>query len=160
MKRIWLLALCLCLPAALIGCGKSEEPDLSFLNYKNAQSLVAELDEVPTIYYPPDTSEGVSFICPGSVNGKKLAAYLDSVAWEKWSAPEEGLSSPGSIEFCIEEDYRITVYQKPRWVKVTYMGDVRYYKAHGGDYDAAVELFADHGSQQKAKGADMPGDSQ
>ena len=141
MRRFFLLILCLlCL---LVGCGRSQEPDLTFLNYKNAQSLVAEQDEVPTIYYPPDTSTEYSSICPGSVNGKELARYLDSVAWEKWSAPEEGLSSPGSIEFCIEEDYRITVYQKPRWVKIAYGDALRYYKAHGGDYDDAVKLFTD-----------------
>ena len=120
---------------------KDNEPDLSFLNYENACSLVADVTDVDTIYYPPTNKNEDGIISIGYVNGNELAKYLDTVSWQKWKAPQEGLSSPGSIEFCISDDYRITVYQKPRWAVVTYGDEVRYYKTHGGDYADAVKLF-------------------
>lgn len=120
---------------------KDNEPDLSFLNYENACSLVTDVTDVDTIYYPPTNKNEDGSISIGYVNGNELAKYLDTVAWQKCKAPQEGLSSPGSIEFCISDDYRITVYQKPHWAVVTYGNEVRYYKTHGGDYEDAVKLF-------------------
>ena len=120
---------------------KDNEPDLSFLNYENACSLAADVIDVDAIYYPPTNKNEDGIISIGYVNGNELAKYLDNVSWQKWNAPQEGLSSPGSIEFCISDDYRITIYQKPRWAVVTYGDEVRYYKTHGGDYEDAVKLF-------------------
>lgn len=120
---------------------EDNEHDLSFLNYENAMSTVADLLQLQVIYYPPVEGNADSEISIGIADGVEFAKYLDNVSWEKWEAPEEGLASPGSIEFCIDDDYRITVYQKPRWAKVSYMGDTRYYKTHGGDYEAAVQLY-------------------
>lgn len=120
---------------------KDNEPDLSFLNYENACSLAADVINVDAIYYPPTNKNEDGIISIGYVNGNELAKYLDNVSWQKWNAPQEGLSSPGSIEFCISDDYRITIYQKPRWAVVTYGDEVRYYKTHGGDYEDAVKLF-------------------
>lgn len=149
-KKILLIIPVLIALCALIVCiivnNRSEEPDLSFLNYKNAISLLVESDEVFSIYNLPDGSKDTSYTRIGNVSGKDLARYLDSVTWQKWKAPSEGLASPGSVDFCIDEEYRITVYQKPRWVKVTYLDDTRYYKAHGGDYDDAVKLFLEANS--------------
>ncbi len=120
---------------------KDNEPDLSFLNYENACSLAADVIDVDAIYYPPTNKNEDGIISIGYVNGNELAKYLDNVSWQKWNAPQEGLSSPGSIEFCISDDYRITIYQKPRWAVVTYGDEARYYKTHGGDYEDAVRLF-------------------
>ena len=128
---------------------KDNEPDLSFLNYENACSLVADVTDVDTIYYPPTNKNEDGAISIGYVNGNELAKYLDTVSWQKWKAPQEGLSSPGSIEFCISDDYRITVYQKPRWAVVTYGDEVRYYKTHGGDYEDAVKLFYTDSQKQE-----------
>lgn len=112
----------------------SGEPDLSFLNYENAISLVAEQEEVMTIYYAD------SSICPGYVSGADLAAYLDNANWsERWWEPGD-TSSPGSIEFLIGDDYRITVFDRG-FARVKYGEEIRYYRIGRNDYDAAVQLL-------------------
>lgn len=112
----------------------SEEPDLSFLNYENAISLVAEQEEVMTVYYADNS------ICPGYVSGADLAAYLDNVNWsERWWEPGD-TSSPGSIELLIGDDYRITVYDRS-FARVSYGEEIRYYGIGRNDYDAAVQLL-------------------
>lgn len=138
---VMLAAAAACITAAVcfMTVPKEKEPDLSFLNYENAIASLADMPKATAIYYPPSDENGIIII--GCADGGKLAEYLDLVSWQEWSAPKEGLSSPGSIEFCIDEEYRITVYQKPRRVKVRYMDEVRYYKAHGGDYEKAAALF-------------------
>lgn len=110
------------------------EPDLSFLNYENAISLVAEQEEVMTVYYAD------SSICPGYVSGADLAAYLDNANWsERWWEPGD-TSSPGSIEFLIGDDYRITVFDRS-FARVRYGEEIRYYRIGRNDYDAAVQLL-------------------
>ena len=141
----WLLigaaAVCAVLAVCFLTDPGSKEPDLSFLNYENACSLAADMAEVNTIYYPPTGKNENGKIVIGTAKGSELAAYLDTVSWQKWAAPQEGLSSPGSIEFCIRDDYRITVYQKPRWARVSCGDEQRYYKTHGEDYKNAVRLL-------------------
>lgn len=142
---------CVIVAVCLLTDPKNDEPDLSFLNVKNLLSLIADTESVQAVYYPPADSAGNGEIRLGTVNGSALAKYLDLVSWQKWSAPEEGLSSPGSIEFRIDGSTRITIYQKPRWAKVTWLTDERYYKTHGGDYDAAVKLFTAENASKAVK---------
>lgn len=121
----------------------AEEPDLSFLNYKNAVSLAAEQDVFVAVHYTPE-DEG-DYIGIGMVEGKTLAEYLDSADWSKtWFEPSS-LSSPGSVAFNLAEDYRITVYDR-RIATVEYGEEVRYYRTGKDAYEKAVAILlpADH----------------
>ena len=135
------IAACAVVAVCFLTNPKAIEPDLSFMNYENACSLVADVTDVDTVYYPPTKKDEDGQISIGYVNGNDLAKYLDLVSWQKCKAPQEGLPSPGSIVFYIEDGYRIAVYQKPHRAMVTYGDEVRYYKTHGEDYDNAIKLF-------------------
>jgi len=117
------------------------EPDLSFLNYKNAMPLVAETTDVQTIYYPPAGKDENGLIVPGYVDGSSLAQYLDLVSWKQSNAPSEDLPSPGSIQFVIRDDYRITIYKDAKMAIVKFGYDARFYKTQSDDYEKAVEMF-------------------
>ena len=112
----------------------STEPDLSFLNYENAVSTLADQDAV-TVIYCRDSS-----ITPCQVDGKVLAEYLDNAQWKlrRWEPRDQ--SSPGSVEFIVEEDYRITIFDR-NFARVTYGEDVRFYRIPKEDFEAAVELL-------------------
>ena len=110
------------------------EEDLSFLNYENAVSLVAEEDRVFTVYCDE------SSIIPCEVEGSELATYLDLANWRERIFEPGDQSSPGSVEFVIEEDYRIQVYDR-NFARVRYGEEVRYYRIGRGDYEAAVKLL-------------------
>ena len=109
-------------------------PDLSFLNYENAVPLAAQQEELMTVYYTD------SSICPGSVSGSELAKLLDNVRWKQRRFTPSDLSSPGSIEFLIEDDYRITLFDR-RFARVRFDGETRYYRISKADYNRAVELL-------------------
>ena len=120
----------------------NEMPDLSFLNYENAVSLAADMTDVQTVWYPPVKEGEPGMISPGYVRGPELAKYLDLVSWKKKTGkPSETLSSPGSIEFILSEDYRITVYQEPALAKVVFQEQERFYHTGKEDYENAVKLF-------------------
>lgn len=149
---IWIIiaAVVLCMIVAVCfltdPIGSKGEPDLSYLNYENAIPFVADRQEVQVIYYPKTTDDTESFIHIGCVSGTDLVNYLDSCRWREITPPADRLSSPGSVEFVIEDEYRITVYDRRDWtfrqyVKVSYLGDTRYYAAQSSDYDTAVELI-------------------
>ena len=142
-----------CLRAARAYFGASAqngEPDLSFLNYENAMSLVADVTDVQTVYYPP-AGNGLSI--PGYVNGTELAKYLDLASWELGEAPKEDLQLSGSIQFVIQDDYRITVYGDARIAIVKYGYDTRFYDTQSGDFEKALALF-----YTEPKGNGSPGE--
>lgn len=115
-----------------------EEHDLSFLNYKNAVSLAAEQDVFVAVHYTAEGETGSIGI--GMVEGRTLAEFLSRAEWkEKWFEPSD-LSSPGSVAFNLDEDYRITVYDR-RFAAVEFGGEVRYYRTGWNDYEGAVELL-------------------
>ena len=123
---------------------KYGEPDLSLLNYKNAVNLVIDQDEVMAIYCPTSDESG-SQIQIGAADGNELAKYLNQWSWKECKAPKDTLSSPGSVEFVIDDEYRITVYQKKsgalrQYAVVTLQEDVRYYSIDRNDYADAVAL--------------------
>ena len=156
----WIIAaavvVCIVVAVCFLTNPKNREPDLSFLNYENACSLVADVTDVDTIFYPPTEKNENGKISIGYVNGNELAKYLDLAAWKRRNAPSKYLSSPGSIEFCIRDDHRITVYQKPRLAMVTYGDEVRYYKIHGRDYDNAVKLLYYESKDFDARAVNFP----
>ena len=112
----------------------SGQQDLSILNYEYAISLAAEQDSVGAVYY------GEGTISPCYVDGSALAKYLDNANWtRRWSDPWD-TSSPGSVEFTIAEGYRIGIFDR-NFARVTYDGEVRYYRISSGDYEAALALL-------------------
>jgi len=127
--------------------GSSGEPDLSFLNYENAISLVADREEIQAIYCPPSDGSSDSLIQIGVASGSELAKYLDQWDWRECPAPRQRLSSPGSVEFIIEDDHRITVYQRKalslrQYAVVQYGEEERYYSIDRNDYPDALALVA------------------
>jgi len=123
---------------------RDNAPDLSFLNYENAITRVADRDEVPVIHYPSSEDEGASIVL-GVASGRDLAKQLDTWVWKESTAPRQSLPSPGSVEFIIDDDYRITVHQKKtgalrQYAVVKYQDEVRYYKVNPSDYQDALAL--------------------
>ena len=134
--------------AALIACvviavcfltnPKDDEPDLSFLNYKNAIPLIGQNDTAPYANLYPADSDGVQ---PGVADAKALAQFLESANWTKRRAPSSSPEPRGYLEFVIEDDYRIIFYQSERLAAVRFGNDIRYYRTGARDYEAALETF-------------------
>ena len=134
--------------AALIACAviavcfltnpKDDGPDLSFLNYKNAISLIGQNDAAPYANLYPADSDGVQL---GVADAKALAQFLGSAEWTKRRAPSSSPEPRGYLEFVIEDDYRIIVYQTERLAAVRFGNDIRYYRTGAGDYEAALATF-------------------
>lgn len=134
--------------AALIACvviavcfltnPKDDGPDLSFLNYKNAISLIGQNDTAPYANLYPADSDGVQ---PGVADSKALAQFLTGAKWTKRRAPSSSPEPRGYLEFVIENDYRIIVYQSERLAAVRFGDEIRYYRTAAGDYEAALAAF-------------------
>ena len=134
--------------AALIACvviavcfltnPKDDGPDLSFLNYKNAIPLIGQNDTAPYVNLYPADSDGVQ---PGVADSKALAQFLESAKWTKRRAPSSSPEPRGYLEFVIEDDYRIIVYQSERLAAVRFGNEIRYYRTGAGDYEAALATF-------------------
>lgn len=133
--------------AAVLGClmlvvcfatNPMQEQDLPFLNYKNAISLIGQNDTAPYANLHPADSDGVQ---PGVADAKALARFLESAKWTKRRAPSSSPEPRGYLEFMIEDDYRIIVYQSERLAAVRFGNDIRYYRTGAGDYEAALAAF-------------------
>ena len=133
--------------AAVLGCivliacfatNPFQEQDLSFLNYKNAISLIGQNDTAPYANLHPADSDGVQ---PGVADAKALARFLESAKWMKRRAPSSSPEPRGYLEFIIEDDYRIIVYQSERLAAVRFGNEIRYYRTHAGDYEATLATF-------------------
>lgn len=134
--------------AALIACvviavcfltnPKDDEPDLSFLNYKNAISLIGQNDTAPYANLYPADSDGVQ---PGVADAKTLAQFLSGAEWTERRAPSSSPEPRGWLEFIIEDGYRIIVYQSERLAAVRFGNEIRYYRTNAGDYEAALAAF-------------------
>lgn len=115
-----------------------QKQDLSFLNYKNAVTLIGQNDTAPYAKLYPADSDGVQ---PGVADSKALAQFLDNARWTKRGAPSSSPEPRGYLEFVIEDDYQIIVYQSERLAAVRFGNDIRYYRTDAGDYDAALATF-------------------
>lgn len=160
---IWIIILavisCVVVAVCFLTNPVDNEPDLSFLNYKNAISIVADVDEVMAIYCPPSGDESGAAIQIGAATGIDFAKQLDRWDWKECNAPLQSLTSPGSVEFVIVDDYRITVHQRKsgslrHYAVVKYQDEVRYYRIDRNDYPDAVALV------HRAKGDTQATDTQ
>ena len=140
--------LCVAVGVCFLTSRRDREPDLSFLNYENAISAAGQRESIDVIFYPFVPAEGNGLICIGTAEGNALARYLESVSWKQRTAPGQNPASPGSVEFILREDHRITVWQKPRAARVTSGADARWYRIGRGDFEAAAALFRASGEQR------------
>lgn len=135
---------CVALAAAFLTKPAAED-SASPLHYKNAAAAAAAVGEMTAIYCPDAQSGSDNVIQIGAASGAELAQYLQQWDWKPCAAPRHALPSPGSVEFMIEEDYRVTVHQRKgaslrRYGEVEYRGERRYYSIGRGDYPDAVAL--------------------
>ncbi|MCR5754397.1 MAG: M56 family metallopeptidase, partial [Acetatifactor sp.] len=119
---------------------KEDTPDLSLLNYKNAISLIAQ-EGLELVAIHSEQGDESAIILPAMADGENVIHYLENVNWKQRRKPFEALPSPGSIEFLIDEEYRITVYKNPKIARVVCLDGERYYRIKSGDYEKALELL-------------------
>ena len=129
---------CVVIAVCFLTNPKDDSPDLSFLNYKNAISLIGQNDTAPYANLYPADSDGVQ---PGVADAKALAQFLSGSEWTQRRAPSSSPEPRGYLEFVIENDYRIIVYQSERLAAVRFGNDIRYYRTGAGDYEAALASF-------------------
>lgn len=118
------------------------------LNYAVAAQTVKEMSDkyaITAIHYPA-SGEVESGILIGEAYCNEVGNLLEHVKWKRSLPPIEDLSSPGSVEFVIEEDYRVTVYKRKSgslfaYAVVKYGDEKRYYHASFGDYKEAVAIL-------------------
>ena len=139
----WIIVTALIACAVIAVCfltnPKDDEPDLSFLNYKNAISLIGQNGTAPYTNLHPADSDGVQ---PGVADAKALAQFLSGAEWTQRRAPAPANEpTHGYVEFRIEENYTITVYAYPRLAVVQYGDEIRYYRTGFKDYEAALATF-------------------
>ncbi len=115
-----------------------ETQDLSFLNYKNAIPLIGMNETAPEAVR---VSGETGSMQPGVADGKALARFLENAKWTKRRTPSPAPEPRGYLEFGIEEDYRIIVYQSQRLAAVRFASEIRYYRTVAGDYEAALAAF-------------------
>lgn len=125
--------------AAVCFLTNPKEQDLSFLNYKTSVALAGQQESVQAIYYPV-TEDGSGSIVIGRAGGRELAEYLELAHWRERNRPSGNLPSPGSVQFIIEEELRITVFEQPRLARVQAGAETRYYRTGSTDYERAVDL--------------------
>lgn len=118
------------------------------LNYAVAAQTVKEMSDKYSItaIHCPASGKVESGILMGEAYCNEVAAFLNSVNWKKSLPPIESLSSPGSVEFVIYEDYRVTVYERKKgsvfaYAVVKYGDEERYYLASYDDYKDAVAIL-------------------
>lgn len=138
----WIIVTALIVCAVIAVCfltnPKEDGPDLSFLNYKNAITLIGQNDTAPYANLYPVDSDGVQ---PGAADAKALAQFLENAEWTKRRAPSSSPEPQGYLEFVIEDNYRIIVYQSERLAAVRVDNDIQYYRIGVGDYEAALAAF-------------------
>lgn len=119
-----------------------------YSDYTKAADEVRNQYSIQAIHFPKRSGESEAAILVGESYGYDVAEFLDNVYWKESLAPLEDLSSPGSVEFVIDDNYRVTVYERKKgsvfaYAVVKYGDTERYYHASYDDYgDALVLLHA------------------
>lgn len=130
-------------PAAMPETYKEYSSD--YLDYTKAADEIRNEYSIMAVHCPSDGAVESSILI-GESYGVKVADFLDNVKWKKSTAPLSSLSSPGSVEFVIDEDYRITVHKRKSgslfaYAVVKVNDEERYYHASYDDYEKAVAIL-------------------
>lgn len=115
------------------------------LDYTKAADIVQDKANITAMHYPVSENEEWSILI-GEAYGSDVADYLDNVSWKMSTVPLDSLSSPGSVEFVIDEDYRITVHKRKSgslfaYAVVKVNNEEIYYHASYDDYEKAVAIL-------------------
>ena len=121
---------------------KKDEPDLSFLNYKNSINLMAMDGSLKQILYYPKNYRGVESIQELNANAEDVARFLSDADWKQNDSITDIPSLADSIELVIDDEYTITLYKNPSVARVFASGDERYYSTQAGDYEDLLKIFS------------------
>ncbi|MBR5232843.1 MAG: hypothetical protein IKW03_01405 [Clostridia bacterium] len=121
---------------------------LEKLDYTTAAKIVTEMPDkysITAVHYPA-SGKVESGILVGEAYGYDLGIYLRDADWNRSLPPIEELSSPGSVEFVVDEEYRVSVYERKKgslfaYAVVRYGDEERYYHVSYDDYKNAVALL-------------------
>ncbi len=121
---------------------------LEKLDYTTAAKIVTEMSDryaITAIHYPA-SGEVESGILIGEAYCNEAGDLLDNMNWKRSLPPLESLPSPGSVEFVIEEDYRVTIHKRKKgsvfaYAVVKHGEEERYYHASYNDYKDAVAIL-------------------
>lgn len=121
---------------------------LEKLDYTTAAKIVTEMSDryaITAIHYPA-SGEVESGILIGEAYCNEAGDLLDNMNWKRSLPPLESLPSPGSVEFVIAEDYRVTIHKRKKgsvfaYAVVKYGEEERYYHASYNDYKDAVAIL-------------------
>ncbi len=121
---------------------------LEKLDYTTAAKIVTEMSDryaITAIHYPA-SGEVESGILIGEAYCNEVGDLLDKMNWKRSLPPLESLPSPGSVEFVIAEDYRVTIHKRKKgsvfaYAVVKYGEEERYYHASYNDYKDAVAIL-------------------
>lgn len=115
-----------------------QKQDLSFLNYKNAIPLIGQSDTAP---HAVQCLEETGSMQPGVADNRELIRFLENADWTKQRAPSASPEPRGYIEFTIEEDYQIIIYESTHLAVVRFGEEARYYRIGNGDFESALGTF-------------------
>ena len=118
---------------------------LVYLDYVKVSDEIRDEYSVKALHYPV-SEDGSPSILIGEAYGYDVARFLDNVSWKQCRGPLSELSSPGSVEFVIDEDYRLTVYARKKGSVFAYAlvkaGNAeRYYRVSYDAYKSVVALL-------------------
>ena len=127
---------------------ESKDNNLDKLDYTVAAETIKEMPDkysIQAIHFPK-SGESEAAILVGEAYCGVATYFLNHVSWKRCLPPIESLSSPGSVEFVIDEDYRVTVYERKKgsvfaYAVVKYGEEERYYHASYNDYADAVAIL-------------------
>ena len=123
---------------------KKDEPDLSFLNYKNSINLLIMDGSLKQVLYYSEEYSGNESVQELTANAEDIARFLSDADWKQTDNVSERPSSNGSIELIISDEYTITLYKDQSIACVYSSGHERFYDIQPGDYENLLKMLLSH----------------
>ena len=123
---------------------KKDEPDLSFLNYKNSINLLIMDGSLKQVLYYSEEYSGNESVQELTANAEDIARFLSDADWKQTDNVSERPSSNGSIELIISDEYTITLYKDQSIACVYFSGHERFYDIQPGDYENLLKVLLSH----------------
>lgn len=143
----WLILTSIVLTGAVAVFFLTDPPkeDPSFLNYKNLIPVAAQEEQIPLIKSPKDVLNAECFLQYGYTEGSELAKYLEQWSWKECAAPKNDRLSAAFVQFQLNEQLSLTVYQHRSgsmryYGKVQNGNEVRFYRVDANDYPDAASI--------------------